>query len=52
MVTPENFLKQTALTLADKKFVEIFIEYNKRLFENNAMDFDDLLIKPDWYSKW
>jgi DNA helicase-2/ATP-dependent DNA helicase PcrA len=46
MVTPENFLKTSAVTLADKKFVEIFIEYNKRLFENNAMDFDDLLIKP------
>jgi len=46
MITPENFLKTTAVTLADKKFVEIFIEYNKRLFENNAMDFDDLLIKP------
>ena len=46
MITPEEFSKSSAVTLSDKKFVEIFIEYNKRLFENNAMDFDDLLLKP------
>lgn len=46
MIKPENFGKNMATTLADKKFLEIYIEYNKRLFENNAMDFDDLLLKP------
>ncbi len=46
MVTPEQFNKSMAVTLQDKKFGEIFVEYNKRLFENNAMDFDDLLLKP------
>jgi DNA helicase-2/ATP-dependent DNA helicase PcrA len=46
MVSPEQYLKSTAVTVADKKFGEIFTEYNKRLFENNAMDFDDLLLKP------
>jgi DNA helicase-2/ATP-dependent DNA helicase PcrA len=46
MIKPENFAKNMATTLADKKFLEVYIEYNKRLFENNAMDFDDLLLKP------
>ncbi len=46
MIKPENFGKNMATTLADKKFLEVYIEYNKRLFENNALDFDDLLLKP------
>lgn len=32
--------------LYNKKLLEIFDEYNKRLKNSNAMDFDDLLIKP------
>ncbi len=46
MVTPEEYLKHLATTLSDKKAGEIYTEYNKRLLENNAMDFDDLLLKP------
>ncbi len=46
MTSPEEYLKHIATTPADKKVAEIYIEYNKRLFENNAMDFDDLLLKP------
>ncbi|MEW5844042.1 MAG: UvrD-helicase domain-containing protein [Bacteroidota bacterium] len=46
MITPEDFSKNSAVTISDKRFVEIYSEYNKRLFENNAMDFDDLLLKP------
>jgi len=46
MVTPEEFLKHMATTPSDKKVGEVYVEYNKRLFENNAMDFDDLLLKP------
>ncbi|MDP3581937.1 MAG: 3'-5' exonuclease, partial [Ignavibacteria bacterium] len=42
----QDFEKTSGLTPSDKKFAEIYIEYNKRLFENNAMDFDDLLLKP------
>lgn len=30
----------------NKKLIEIFNEYNTRLKNSNAMDFDDLLIKP------
>jgi len=32
--------------LYNKKLLEIYEEYNKRLKNSNAMDFDDLLIKP------
>ena len=46
MIMPQDFEKTSGLTPSDKKFAEIYIEYNKRLFENNAMDFDDLLLKP------
>ncbi len=46
MMSPTDFEKSQSLTPADKRFVEIYTEYNKRLFENNAMDFDDLLLKP------
>ncbi|OGV15297.1 MAG: DNA helicase [Stygiobacter sp. RIFOXYC2_FULL_38_25] len=46
MIMPQDFEKSSGLTPSDKKFAEIYTEYNKRLFENNAMDFDDLLLKP------
>jgi DNA helicase-2/ATP-dependent DNA helicase PcrA len=46
MIKPADFSKTMATTLVDKKFLEIYTEYNNRLFENNAMDFDDLLLKP------
>lgn len=46
MISPSGFEKSSGLTPSDKKFVEVYTEYNKRLFENNAMDFDDLLSKP------
>lgn len=46
MITPKEYEKNLAVTSADKKFYEVYAEYNKRLFENNAMDFDDLLLKP------
>lgn len=46
MITPEEYSKSFATTLPEKKIAEIFIEYNKRLKENNSMDFDDLLLKP------
>ena len=35
-----------ARDLLDEKVAQIFAEYNKLLHRSNAMDFDDLLIKP------
>ncbi|MFA3783136.1 ATP-dependent helicase [Melioribacteraceae bacterium 4301-Me] len=46
MISPEDYLKSFATTLPEKKIAEIYTEYNKRLKENNSMDFDDLLLKP------
>jgi len=46
MISPEEFEKHIASNLIDRKIAQIYFEYNKRLKENNSMDFDDLLLKP------
>jgi len=46
MISPEEFGKHIASNLIERKIAEVYLEYNKRLKENNAMDFDDLLLKP------
>ena len=46
MIYAEEFAKNMADTPTDKKIAQIYLEYNKRLQENNSMDFDDLLLKP------
>jgi len=46
MVTPDEFRKNFADSSLDEKFADVYEFYNKRLYENNAMDFDDLLLKP------
>ncbi len=46
MISAEEFSKHHATDLIQKKVAQIYIEYNKRLKENNSMDFDDLLLKP------
>ncbi|MGD8780498.1 MAG: UvrD-helicase domain-containing protein [Ignavibacteria bacterium] len=46
MIYPEEYLKDIASNLQERKLGETYTEYNKRLFENNSMDFDDLLLKP------
>jgi len=46
MISPDEYVKHIASNLIEKKVAQIYIEYNKRLKENNSMDFDDLLLKP------
>lgn len=46
MISPDDFKKSMVQSFIDEKVVEIYEEYQKRLFENNSMDFDDLLLKP------
>jgi len=46
MISPSEFANNMAQTALDRKFSEIYKEYKKRLFDNNSMDFDDLLLKP------
>jgi len=45
LVTPEQ-LSQSANDFISEKTAEIYYKYNERLQKNNALDFDDLLIKP------
>ncbi|NOX66165.1 MAG: UvrD-helicase domain-containing protein [Chlorobi bacterium] len=46
MILSGEYAKHIAKTSSEKKFAEVYLEYDKRLFENNSMDFDDLLLKP------
>lgn len=46
LIYPEEFAKNYVENAFDKKVAFLYPIYNKRLFENNSMDFDDLLIKP------
>ena len=45
MITSE-FLSKTATGYFDEKLSEIYMEYQNALQGNNALDFDDLLLKP------
>ncbi len=46
MITPKEFRSKHINSFFDEKIADIFTEYQKRLIEFNAMDFDDLLLKP------
>jgi DNA helicase-2/ATP-dependent DNA helicase PcrA len=46
MITPKEFRSKHINSFFDEKIADIYIEYQKRLVEFNAMDFDDLLLKP------
>lgn len=45
LILPKEF-SSIAKTSFDKKIEIIYGDYQKALFKNNSMDFDDLLIKP------
>jgi DNA helicase-2/ATP-dependent DNA helicase PcrA len=46
MIMPDKFRKKHIESFIDEKIADIYDEYQKRLVENNAMDFEDLLLKP------
>ena len=46
MIMPADYRKHHIKSSIDEKIADIYDEYQKRLFENNAMDFDDLLLRP------
>ncbi len=46
MVMPKEYRKNHVNSFIDEKIADIYDEYQKRLVANNAMDFDDLLLKP------
>ena len=50
MIMPPEFRKHHMKSVIDEKIAEVYVEYQKRLVENNAMDFDDLLLNRLIYS--
>jgi DNA helicase-2/ATP-dependent DNA helicase PcrA len=47
MIMPPEFKQHHMKNpVIDEKIYEIYVEYQARLKENNAMDFEDLLLKP------
>ena len=45
MISPEEFRIQAEGDFTKKKMAEAYIEYEKEMRANNALDFDDLLVK-------
>ena len=45
MIHPDEAQNQAHLVI-EKKYAEIYKNYQKALFDNNAVDFDDLLLLP------
>lgn len=45
LVMPEEFLLNAGQDFRQKKIGEIYKEYQKQLKKNNALDFDDLIVK-------
>lgn len=46
MIMPPEYRKKFVKTFKDEKIADVYDEYQKRLVANNAMDFEDLLLKP------
>lgn len=45
MLTPEQYAKENESDFREKEFIKVYELYQKLLKENQAMDFDDLLLK-------
>ena len=45
MVTPQEFYRRAEGDFSKRKIAEVYEEYEKQLRANNALDFDDLLVK-------
>lgn len=45
MITPEEYELQAAGDFGKQKIAKVYYEYQKQLKANNALDFDDLLVK-------
>ena len=46
MIMPPEYRKKYVKSFKDEKIADVYDEYQKRLVANNAMDFEDLLLKP------
>ncbi|MGN1266666.1 MAG: DNA helicase PcrA [Dorea sp.] len=45
LITPEELMLQAGGDFSRKRVAEVYAEYEKQLRANNALDFDDLLVK-------
>ena len=45
MITPQEVLSQAQGDFSKQKIAEVYLEYEKQLRANNALDFDDLLVR-------
>lgn len=45
LITPERYEKEAGIDFTLKLYAKVYTEYQKRLKINNALDFDDLLVK-------
>ncbi len=45
MISPEQYYMDNSADLVNKTIAGVYIEYQKELKKNNALDFDDLLVK-------
>lgn len=45
MISPEQYYMEATVDFTKKTIAEVYIEYQKELRKNNALDFDDLLVK-------
>lgn len=45
MIAPQEALQNAGGDFREKKVAELYVEYQKELKKNNALDFDDLLLK-------
>ena len=45
LITPEEYTLQAGCDFTKKKIAQVYTEYEKQLKSNNALDFDDLLVK-------
>ena len=46
MIMPSEYRKNHVHSTIEEKIADVFDEYQRRLVENNSMDFEDLLLKP------
>ncbi len=44
-ISPEEFASQSVNNYRDKQYARLYSEYEKKLRKNNALDFDDLILK-------
>lgn len=45
LITPEEYEQNAGIDFTLKKYAAVYKEYQKRLKQNNALDFDDLIFK-------